>query len=178
MTEKDRILKLNDEFEIFLQKEKGSLISKLGNILDGKSELSFIGNNTKEDIKYLQFEYIYDYLDIVLWCEDKDKNVITKSEVITDSQNSKKDNSSEWEAFIPEHIWLIAADFQDTYEEDDVDDIIEEYEETKCALLEKWFCECWKEAVSLKGRTIDAYFSIHDTIFKTNLNTGKVEKIA
>ncbi|WP_278379430.1 hypothetical protein [Chryseobacterium arthrosphaerae] len=40
-------------------------------------------------------------------------------------------------------------------------------------LFEQWFFDCWKEAKAQTSVMMDAYFSIHDTYFRTDLNTLK-----
>lgn len=168
------ILKLNKDFKIYLDASTQQIVSDLKDILYGKSVV-YLEDKTESDIVAYFFEYEYDYLNVVCWAVDRAGNIITDTIILSTQKNSKTDENSKWNAFIPESIWTKIADFHDNYEDDDFDDILDEYNQEKYELFEKWFCNCWSQTVKETGIKVDAYFSIHDTIFKTDLNT--LEKI-
>lgn len=164
------ILKLNEGFKVYLEASTHQMVSHIKDILSGKSVVYLVGKTESDTVAYF-FEYEYDYLDIVCWATDRAGNLITDTIILPAPKNSKADAESKWNAFMPEEIWMKIADFHDNYEEDDFDDILDEYNKEKYELFEKWFCDCWSKAVKETGIKTDAYFSIHDTIFKTDLNT-------
>jgi hypothetical protein len=134
------------------------LIVDLTDLINGKN-IIYLSNKREADTKALYFEYQYDYLDIIFWAVDQSGERITE----TIKLPLKKDKINDWNALIPKQIWEAAADFED----DDLD----EYNTQKYELFENWFFECWKKASEKTNVKTDAYFSIHDTYFKTDLNS-------
>lgn len=56
------------------------------------------------------------------------------------------EENSEWNALIPKKIWNAVSDFQNHYEGEDFDEILDEYDNEKYKLFEQWFSDCWKKA--------------------------------
>lgn len=159
---------LNIELKKYLEQISSQFILDITELIEGKN-VNYLNNKAKADGKVLYFEYQYDYLDIICWSVDQEGERITE----TSKLPSKNVGNEEWNALIPKQIWEAAADFEDTYEDDDFDDILDEYNTEKYELFENWFLECWKKAVVQTKLKMDAYFSIHDTYFRTDLHTLK-----
>jgi len=158
---KEYIFAINNELKTFLEGKREFIIAKLVRILKNREDKS----------EKLFFEYEYDYLNIVYWWEDVDSNIVAKAKSVDREENE------EWKSFMPKEIETKEIGLEDDYEGDDFDEIYDEYNEQKYKLFENWFCKCWEEAIKQAGKTQIAYFSIHDTAFRTNLNTGKKEKM-
>lgn len=158
---------LNIELKKYLEQMSSQLVVDLTDLIIGKN-IIYLNNKSETDTKVLYFEYQYDYLDIIFWAVDQSGERTTETIKLP---SKKADRIDGWNAFIPKQIWEAAADFEDTYEDDDLDDILDEYNTQKYELFENWFLECWKKASEKTNVKTDAYFSIHDTYFKTDLNT-------
>lgn len=170
-----QIIELNNQLSQYLEQNKTDITENIKDILTYKN-IIFTGDATKSDMVAFCFEYEYDYLDIIFYGIDKEWNPITETVVLPSVRKSKATETSTWSAFMPEKIWREITTFEENYEEDDIDEIISDYNEKKYNLFEEWFCSCWKEANSLIKTEKDAYFSIHDTIFKTDLHTSRTIK--
>lgn len=172
--------KLNIELKKYLEETSTQLTEDLIHLLKGEN-ISYIESNGKSDIKAFYFEYEYEYLDIVFWGVDRKGKMGTNTVFLPTKKKDNNEENSDWDALIPEKIWIAASDFQDHYEGDDFDDILDEYDAEKYKLFEQWFFDCWKIASEQTGVKMNAYFSIHDTYFRTDLNTLKTineDKIA
>lgn len=164
---------LNIKLKNYLKEAQDQFIEDLVQLLEGEN-INYLNGKTKTDIGALYFEYEYDYLDIVTWAVDRAGEVITDSVVLPSQKKNFAEGSEDWNFFLPEKIWKAASDFQEKHEEDeDWDDISEEYDGEKYELFEFWFFDCWKKALLQTGSRVDAYFSVHDTYFRTDLNTLK-----
>jgi hypothetical protein len=96
---------------------------------------------------------------------------IYRNSKAAETENETANENEKWNALIPETIWTAAADFQDHYEGEDFDEILDEYDDEKYKLFEQWFFACWKKAS--RADPHKKRFSIHDTYFRTDLNTLK-----
>lgn len=164
---------LNIELKNHLEEIKDELIKDFVQVLKGEN-VDYLRGKTKSDMKALYFEYEYDDLDIIAWGADQKGNIITHTMFLPCQKKRQINKSENWNSFLPEKIWTAATDFQEQYgEEDDFDDFWDEYNEEKYRLFENWFFECWKKAAEQSKVIFDAYFSIHDTYFRTDLNTFK-----
>ncbi|MDP9960603.1 hypothetical protein [Chryseobacterium lathyri] len=167
----ESLKKINIELKKYLEGIKDEVIKDLVQMFK-RENIDYLEGKSKTDIKALYFEYEYDYLDIVAWAADQKGNIITQTMVLPYQKKKQADKSETWNSFLPERIWAEASDFQEQYEnEDDFDDLWDEYNEEKYKLFEDWFIECWKKVTELTQANVDAYFSIHDSYFKTDLNT-------
>ena len=162
----ENLQSLNIELKKYLEQLSLQLIVDLVDLINGKN-IIYLNNKKEVDTKALYFEYQYDYLDIIFWTVDQFGERITETIKLP---LKKADKTNDWNALIPKQIWEAAADFEDNYD-DDLDDILDEYNTQKCELFENWFFECWKKASEKANVKTDAYFSIHDTYFKTDLNS-------
>ncbi|PIF44504.1 hypothetical protein CLU96_1480 [Chryseobacterium sp. 52] len=164
---------LNIELKNYLDKTEEQLIKDIVQLLKVENT-DDLEKKAKEDTKALYFEYEYDYLDIVTWAVDKDGEIIGNATRLLSHREKEIGESEKWNSLLPEKIWDKAFDLQERYEdEEDWDDIWDEYKEEKYRLFEDWFLQCWKKALThMESRNkLDAYFSIHDTYFRTDLNT-------
>jgi len=164
--------KLNIELKTYLEEIKGQLTEDLIHLFNGE-DIIYLENKVKSDIKAFYFEYEYDYLNIMFWGVDGTGELVTEIIKLPTKKNNAAHENEKWNALIPEKIWTTAAEFQDNYEDDDFDEILDEYNDEKYKLFEQWFLDCWEKASEQISVKTDAYFSIHDTYFKTDLNTLK-----
>ncbi|MDN5476221.1 MAG: hypothetical protein L0G39_04740 [Chryseobacterium sp.] len=165
--------KLNTELKNHLEESKKRLINDIVQILKGEN-VDYLEGKHKVDTKALYFEYEYDNLDIVAWAVDKNGEIITDILKLPGQRKKQMGKNEDWDSFLPENIGTAASDFQDRHEDDDdFDGLWDEYNEEKYELFEDWFCTCWKEASAQTETRLHAYFSIHDTYFRTDLDTLK-----
>ncbi len=163
--------KLNIEFQRYLEGIRGAFTENLVHLLKGEN-INYLNENSRSDIKAFYFEYEFEYLNIVFWGVDRTGKIATDT-IFLPSKKEGEADENKWNALIPEEIWTAAADFQDHYEGDDFDEVLDEYDDEKYRLFEQWFFGCWQKASEQSKVKIDAYFSIHDTYFRTDLNTLK-----
>ncbi|WP_223606969.1 hypothetical protein [Chryseobacterium sp. OSA05B] len=162
---------LNIDLKNYLEEKTGQLVDALVQVLKGESA-EYLSGKTKTDRVAFYFEYEYDYLDITTRTVDQSGAVIINPVFLFPQREKRSDQKEDWNAFLPERIWTAATDFQEKCENDeDFDDAWDEYNEEKYELFENWFFDGWKKASAHTESKIDAYFSIHDTYFKTDLNT-------
>jgi hypothetical protein len=83
---------------------------------------------------------------------------IYRNSKAAETENETANENEKWNALIPETIWTAAADFQDHYEGEDFDEILDEYDDEKYRLFEQWFFACWKKASEQTHIKRDAYF--------------------
>ncbi|MCT2561216.1 hypothetical protein [Chryseobacterium herbae] len=162
---------LNIDLKNYLEEQTEQLVDALVQVLKGEST-EYLSGKTKTDSVAFYFEYEYDYLDITAWTVDQSGAVITNPVFLFPQREKRSDQKEDWSAFLPENIWTAATDFQEQYADDeDFDDLWDDYNEEKYELFENWFFEGWKKASAHTESSIDAYFSIHDTYFRTDLMT-------
>ncbi|MFZ4931071.1 hypothetical protein [Chryseobacterium sp. Mn2064] len=166
----ENLQQLNIEFRNYLDSISSGLTDDLVHLLRGET-ISYL-HGTHSDIKAFYFEYEFDYLNIVFWGVDHKGNIATNTQSLPTRKNSNTSNE-EWNALVPEEIWNKISDFEDHYEDDDFDEMMDEYNEEKYEIFEQWFSDCWKKASEQTLIKMNAYFSIHDTYFRTDLNTMK-----
>lgn len=164
--------KLNTELKKHLEEISSQLTQDLIHLLKGEG-IRYLGNRKRSDIKAFYFEYEYEYLDIVFRGVDNNGKAATQTVSLPAKKKGIAEENSEWNALIPKKIWNAVSDFQNHYEGEDFDEILDEYDNEKYKLFEQWFSDCWKKASEQAKIKIDAYFSIHDTYFRTDLNTLK-----
>lgn len=175
----ENLQNLNIELKRYLDQIGPQLVVDMTELINGKN-IIYLNNKSEADTKALYFEYQYDYLDIIFWSVDREGERITETIKLPSKNINRIDE--EWNVLIPKQIWEAAADFEDNYKEDDLDDLLDEYNTEKYELFENWFLECWKKASENVNVKTDAYFSIHDTYFKTDLrsletvNTDEISK--
>lgn len=169
----DSISALNDELKEYLDHCSAQMILDLKNILSDRSIL-YKNGKSRSDVVFLNFDYEYDTLNIVFEAFDKKYNKINELVHLPTIKKSKINEQSKWDSFLPEIIWNTYNTFENNNEDiDELDEILDEYDMEKYQLLENWFCMCWAIAIKETNVKIDAYFSMHDTEFVTDLNTLK-----
>lgn len=121
---------------------------------------------TIKDVDFFYFEYDYETLDIVVWAENKAKEVISSWSMsipptLTDSLFSKVLRD---ELMNLGESWIMTNRGEEMYYE-----LIEVLAEQQGQVLESWFIQCWSEAKTKTGVSVKGKFSIHDTIYRTDL---------
>lgn len=133
------------------------ITGELTNLKEGK---------TFDDVVRIHFEYDYDDLNIYFWQEDYDQNVLN-DRVLAIPINKTDD-------LFPNELSDIDLEdelFDQGYSEEEIySNILSNYDEDRCEILEQWFHHCWKNAREKVELTRQAFFSIHDTNSKTKLN--------
>jgi hypothetical protein len=141
-----------------------------------------IGNN---EIYAIFFEYEYEIMDTKFLAVDKFGNeLMVKFDILIDELNCKSLFPEEW----LKKVWDIEYENR-IYEEglfdkagneigwkykiDDFIDCWDEYESKKCEIYEKWFQQCWNKIKTEYNNIFKTYFSIHDTNYKIDLDTGE-----
>lgn len=164
------ILELNIELAKYLNEEKPQMIADLKNILLDKAVVYDFGKS-RADVSAFYFEYEWEHLDIACWAADNTGEVLNDALILPTENNSKAHPNSKWESFMPEKIAKTIFDLLDKYDGEEVEEAIEVYENEKYDLFENWFYDCWKQAINETGLKVDAYFSMHDSGSKVDLNT-------
>jgi hypothetical protein len=151
------------EWESFLAKIEPNMCLELKTIL-GES----INN---KNIYALFFEYEFDYMDIVFYAIDEKENIVLKKVPILNNEINCK-------YLFPENLMEKQMETNDNYEGEDehFDDFSEEYYEKKEEIFKNWFIGCWDKIRCEYNNIPGAYFSIHDTNYKINLETKKKVK--
>ena len=171
--------RLNKEWKLYLENSAEQMQEDIRNMLTGKI-VRYKQGKVQQDIAALYFEYEYEYMNITFWAENKNEILLTDvTELPTIMRNNGKPNSN-WKHFIPETIWKEVIESEDEFEgdEDEYYEARDEYTNKSTELFEKWFFDCWKAAIKGMENIPDAYFSIHDTNWRTDLKTGKEMSIA
>ena len=164
---------LNTELQTYLDSATAQMVADL-KLLLLDSGITYVDGNSRDDVSYFHFEYDYEYLDVTFCAIGKDGECISEVETLPRVVASKANADSEWSAFLPEHIWdaVVAFEESDDFDED-AEDQLDQYHLERCRIFEQWFCACWKQAVAETSMSPSAYFSVHDSYFKTDLNTLK-----
>ena len=163
--------KFKTEFKDYLKMVKPAFVKDLQQLLD-KMEFQFKKGKSIKDMATLVFEYEFDYLDIMCWAADKNFNSI--SEILplpSDTNVAKATKKSEWTGFFPEKTFIRFEKHIKKNKNKEFK-IREKYDEFKYAAYQQWFASCWKKA-SKDRKKVAAFVSVHDSDFKTDLNTGK-----
>jgi len=155
---------LNIEFKEYLNTISYNISNDLKNLLESESLFTYNKGKNFNDIVAFYFEYQYDLLDITFYAIDAKSELICNSISLPTQKEDLK-----WLHLIPEKIY---RKFQKIEQKINREKIVR-YQQEKENILHKWFQECWDSATSERRARIDSYFSIHDTYFKTDLNTGE-----
>ncbi len=145
------------------------LIIDLKNLQTNKA-LQYVDDYTFDDIACFCFEYEYDYLDIVGWAMNAHQEVITGT-VVLPSKNQLQEKKNRWAYLLPESVYDAQIELQDQYS--DEEDEWDKYHNQKDQTLTVWFRDSWLKVSKETGTKSDAYFSIHDTYWRTDLKTGR-----
>jgi len=147
------------ELKEFLNTQSQTLIDEIKSLLQNL-DFNYNEKYNKDNIAALQFEYEVLGFDIIVYPIDKFSHVAGDIKLLlTDKQN---DN------FFPDNI---EYDLLNKVDADEYEQLEKEIIEYKYSTFESWFCDCWDKA---KGNTkLHGFFSIHDTIWVTNLADRK-----
>ena len=119
-----------------------------------------------KDIYAMFFEYQFDYMDIAFFAIDNKSNVLVRDlDTINNEINCKY--------LFPNELFDKQLEIIDKYEEEDdnFDDFTDEYYEKKEEIFKEWFILCWDKIKGEYNSIPSAFFSIHDTRYKINLDT-------
>lgn len=150
-----------------LQKVSSQMQDNLRNILIGNT-VDLIEGYAFKDVQTLYFEYDYDSLGIYFWAEDKDEIVVTNRVIRLPFHEKSSVFSNE---LLDDIMDLEDALFEiDKLQEEQIEDVLDEFNQDRCAVLEKWFLSSWVEVRKHAPLSKACYFSIHDSYHKTKLN--------
>jgi len=154
-----------NSFSFYLKQDINNLLQDHGIIyIDGKSW---------DDVQAFMFEYEYEYLNIVFWAVDKNFEQITETNILPSILQRNSLDGGQWKALLPEEIFDAEAKLQNDYVTEEADEQFKEYLEEKYDIFEKWFFRIWHESIQEVAVNIPGYFSVHDTIWKYDLNHSK-----
>ena len=111
-------------------------------------------------------------MDIMFYAIDnKEKILYKKIDIINDEIKCKH--------IFPENLFEKQMEIDDEYdgEDDNYEDYITEYSRKKHELFEKWFISCWDKIKGEYKNIPKIFFSVHDTNYKTDLNTKEKIKM-
>ncbi len=150
------IEQLIGEFENYLDGMKQGFVVDLRALVDNVER-----EQTCRNIAALFVEYEYGDLNISCYAVDKRMQVVSE---LMELPSHLKDEplfpvslTTKFEAYVKNNV-------------DKEDEIRDEFDRHKKRVFERWISDCWDEAITDKNR-IAAYLSIHDSYFKTDLNT-------
>lgn len=144
-----------------LELHKTVLENDITMLLDGTA-IEYIHDKKFQDIERLQFVYAAESLNIFFWAEDSSDNVITKS----GHRLGKIENDNNF----PNKLQIELAEFEDeNIDDDNFDDFLDAFDNIKYEIVENWFLQHWQSAREKVDLSKDAYFSIHDSNYKTKL---------
>lgn len=154
------------EIEQRLHELSDELIENLVEIVEGKLNNRIKGFNA-EDVKLLYFEYSHDDLQLYFWEEGIHKQLL--------SQGVLNLPTTQREGLLSLELRDRMFDLEDvlyedeSFEDDEVEEEMEQFNTARCALFEQWFLACWSQARQQMTCDKQAYFSVHDSYYKTEL---------
>ena len=139
----------------FLATQSRTLIDEIKTLLQSLDFDYYTGYNM-DNISAIKFEYEFSTFDLVAYPVDKTYQVAGDIKIfLIDKQ---------YDYFFPDNI---EEDFLAQVDDTNRLEIEEELREYKYNNFENWFADCWDKA---KGNTkLKGFFSIHDTMWVTNL---------
>jgi hypothetical protein len=117
------------------------------------------------------FEYEYDLMDLSFFAfDDKENTLLVKHDILTEEINCK--------TLFPKDLLDKQYELTDEYDgvDENFDEIYAKYEHEKEDIFKRWFKGCWNNAIKVHKNIPQAYFSIHDTNWKYNLETDEKTK--
>jgi hypothetical protein len=163
---KSTVKKLVLDFASNLDKQQAPLTAELTRLL---------GQPLSDDATALFFEYQHDSFRLVSWWSSRAFEPIGKAtRLLGDKRGATNARRSNTNPLYPKRL-------EDAFErfiarhEDDEDDLRSAYDRARTGLFKRWFVRCWKAASksSKGGPPVHAFFSVHDTWFRTNLRTNE-----
>lgn len=119
-------------------------------------------------VKVLYFEYSYDDLQLYFWEEGIDEQLLSHAAVNLPA--------IQIEGLLPLELRGRMFDLEDvlyedvSIDDDAVEEELEQFNAARCALFEQWFIACWSQARKQMTWDKQAYFSVHDSYYKTKLD--------
>lgn len=121
-----------------------------------------------DKVSAIYFEYSFDDLQLYFWKEDQNGELIGESVTKLPTDNKEGILSK----LLLDSIIDLEDDLylEEVLSEEDIFDEIEHFNQQRCKMFEKWFLSCWSLASAKGNWDTKAYFSVHDSYFKTELN--------
>lgn len=143
----------------FLNTQSQTLVEEIKRLLQNL-DFDYYDNYNRDNIAAIKFEYEFSSFDIVAYPIDKFYQVAGDIKLLlTDKQ---------YDYFFPDNI---EEDFLEQLDNSERSQLEQELGEFKYKTFEDWFADCWDKA---KGETkLKGFFSIHDTMWVTNLTDRK-----
>jgi hypothetical protein len=150
---------IKSDLSKFLAAQSHSLIMEISSLLH-TLDFDYNDKNGRDDVAAIKFEYEFSSFDIVAYPVDKHYNVIGDIKILLEEK--------QYEEFFPDDI---EETFLTQIIPEERSGIEKELREYKYKSFEDWFANCWSKA---KGNShVKGFFSIHDTMWVTNLATGE-----
>jgi hypothetical protein len=144
----------------FLATQSQTLVDEIKSLLQSL-DFDYYDKYNRDNIAAIKFEYEFSSFDIVAYPVDKYYKVAGDIKLLL--------TNKQYDYFFPDNI---EEDFLEQVDEKVRSKIEDELREYKYKAFEDWFADCWDKA---KGETIlKGFFSIHDTMWVTNLADRKV----
>ncbi|MDR2223612.1 MAG: hypothetical protein LBE34_12915 [Flavobacteriaceae bacterium] len=154
-----------DKLKKRLEEVQPIMVNSLNQLFKGEY-LSLIDICTIDDVHTFYFEYDYETLNIVVWAENKEEQVVSIQskgipEKLDDTIFTK---ASYFSLYALEEEWGETEEGLDQF-----DELIDLLSEEKEEVLTQWFILCWKLAKEQTVTVFQGKFSVHDTNYRTEL---------
>lgn len=155
-------------FERDLKNYQPIMVTDLLDLLLGKTVV-YLEHEQNSNLAYFYGEYCYEYFTSSFWAMNKTGDIISLPINLPTEEKREDFLSQEFQRKAIE----LEDDLYDDFDDDEVIDIMDEFSDQIHDYFENWFRECWLKAVELSGVQIDAYFSVHDSLIHTELNSNQ-----
>ncbi len=152
---------LIEQFQANCEKLLHEMAAYLHEVVSGKSIPQRQGK-VADRVVAVFFEYQFDDFDMLFWLANPQGKPIKRVEPLPKAPNPYHGID---DADLEER--LLTAGLKD----EDVDDCIWAYHHELTTRFEAWFFRCWKTVAAAKEAIVPAYFSVHDTLYYTDLAT-------
>ncbi|HSZ34884.1 MAG TPA: hypothetical protein VK772_16325 [Puia sp.] len=143
----------------FLATQSQTLVDEIEGLLQ-KLDFDYYDKCDRDNIAAIIFEYEFSTFDIVAFAVDKSNKVVGDVKLLL--------TNKQYDYFFPDNI---EEDFLEQFDEKERTKIEDDLSEYKYKAFENWFADCWDRA---KGESrLKGFFSIHDTMWVTNLADRK-----
>lgn len=172
MKEIKRLKELNTEFKAFLKDYNDELVRELQEVMDFNYLKYYSPSNKEKEIVAFLFEYDWENLSFYGFAFDNEMEPLASIKLpVSQKPNKNNEDYSSW--FYPKHLYDESIKLIDIVEEsdEDLDYDTDDWSNEKNEIFENWFKKGWEEATKKKPTNLLAFFSVHDTNFRTDLST-------